>query len=129
MIQNILLILVLLLFVFLLSHEEKMNEFLYEKKNVKYFFLLFICYCIYQKYTILLFATVTVAGFYFIRHKGELFESIQEKVRTTMEHFDSSRKRIISPPQNKETVIEPFKEEIQKIKEMYDSIQDELKKL
>ena len=136
MLQNIILIIIIIILIFFISNEEKMNNLLSKKNYIKYLFLLLICYFIYQKYNFLL---LTLIFIFFIIYLGNFqdkidFDELKKNVIEKMEHFTNTEenKRLQiqqqQQQQQQKPVIEPFKDEIKKIKEMYDSIKNELKK-
>jgi Ca2+/Na+ antiporter len=145
MIQNIILITLLIFLIFLISNEPKIND-LISKKYVKYLFLLLIIYFIYQNYnfTLLLIAFLIII---FLNIDKKIFKNKYlniENYKDIFENFDSNSFDFIPFTHNKfETNIkedknnnidkvdkvEPFKNEVLKLKDLYENIKLEIKKL
>lgn len=119
MFQNIILIILLILLFFFISNEAKINE-ITNKNSIKYLFLLVIVYFIYQNYNlVLLIAAILILIFFNMDFKEKFLNNkylsfVKEKFSNSE---DSSEK------------IEPFKDNIMNIKELFNNIKMEIKKL
>ena len=153
MIQNIIFITLIIIVFFFVSNEEKLNNII-SKKNIKFLLILLIIYFVYQNYNIIL-LIIAILIFIFLNiennkylnlNKIESFKTIaleyykkwniKEKFSNnslyevkpyTHENKNKSNKEVII--NNKKKTIEPFKEEVTKLKELYENIQNEIKKL
>jgi hypothetical protein len=133
MIHNIILIILIILLFFFLSNDEKVNEFM-AKKNIKYLILLIIIYFIYQNYNLSILLILLLIFLFFnvdfkekiIKNKYlESFLNIGKIIKEKFENIDLEE---IKEEENKPK-IEPFKEEVTKLKDLYENIKMEIKKI
>jgi len=153
MFQNIILIILLILLFFFISNEKKINE-ITNKNSIKYLFLLVIIYFIYQNYNlVLLIAAILIVIFFnmdfkekFLNNKylsfikenfieydlkknknsslfNQLFSTEKNKELFSGENLDDNES------EKKTNKIEPFKDNIANIKDLFDNIKMEIKKL
>ena len=150
MMQNIILITLMILLIFFLSNETKINDII-NKKYIKYLFILVIIYFVKQNYNFtLLIVALLVIIFLNVDIKGKIennqyFESFSNNIKET---FDFIPYKIVSDlipdsvpdsvsdsvsdsdtDTKKSFVIEPFKKEVSNLKELYENIKIEIKKL
>lgn len=136
---NILLIVFIILLFFFMSNEKKVDEII-SKKNIKFILLLLIIYFIYQNYNI---GFLVILILIFIFFNTDLKEKIlnNKYIRDTYESFSneydikpyiSQEDNVSSEDEDKEkniNKIEPFKNEVLKLKDLYDNIKLEIEKL
>jgi hypothetical protein len=169
MMQNIILITLIIMLIFFLSNEEKINN-LISKKYIKYLFILLIVYFIYQNYNFTIIALVIIILIFLnvdIKEKFEnnsyltnfnidnfkkivldyykLFNSeVKKNKKISKELFQNNndsydfnpfieeKKNIHLVDKDREEAksnLEPFKNTISEIKELYNNIKDEINKL
>ena len=171
MLRNIILIIAIILLIFFMSNDVKLNN-LFEKKNIKYLFLLIIIYFIYQGYNLLiLLIIIFFIVFLYTDLKDRIFKSsylnkyeffkdvkiiINDYVKSkniNYEFFNNNDDYDVKPFINKnnkvdeENIInnnindnindndenkivnEPFKSEVIKIKDLYENIKLNIKKI
>lgn len=153
MIQNIILIILIILLFFFISNEKKLND-LFTKKYIKYLFILLIIYFIYQQYnlSILVIALLIVIGMNVdLKNKFSNYENYKNIIveyynNFSKEHFSDRDDYNVKPYKateeskeskesneisetNKSESIEPFKTEVIKLKDLYENIKLEIKKL
>ena len=133
MFQNIILIILIILLFFFLSNDQKVNEWM-AKKYIKYLFLLLILYFIYQNYNLsFLLIILLIFLFYNVDIKNKLinnkylenFLNLGKIIKEKFENFDFEEKM----EEEKKPKIEPFKEEVSKLKDLYENIKMEIKKI
>ena len=133
MFQNIILIILIILVFFFLSNDQKVNE-LIGKKSIKYLFLLLIIYFIYQNYNLSFLLIFLLIFLFFntdIKNKllnnkyFESFKGITDLIKEKFENFNFED----DIEEEKKPKIEPFKEEVTKLKDLYENIKMEIKKL
>jgi len=133
MFQNIILIILIILLFFFLSNDEKINN-LMSKKNIKYLFILIIIYFIYQNYNlsillilllIFLFCNVDFKNKILNNKYLESFKGLTSLIKEKFENFNFEDEI----EEEKKPKIEPFKEEVTKLKDLYENIKMEIKKL
>ena len=157
MIQNIFLIVLVIILFFFISNDKKMDQII-NKKYMKYLLLLLIIYFIYQNYNFGIFIAILII-FIFIntdlrndfkkRFANNKYLNLDEYSELAKEYFSNmnSSKEIpkssyevkpfipeeikISSKINSEDKkdIEPFRNEVAKLKEMYDNIKMEIKNI
>jgi len=134
MFQNIILIILIILLFFFLSNDEKVND-LMSKKYIKYLFILLIIYFIYQNYNLsLLLILLLIFLFYNIDFKNKIlnnkyFESFKDLSNIIKEKFENFDFEDDIEKDKKKVKIEPFKEEVTKLKDLYENIKMEIKKI
>ncbi len=144
MIQNILLIILIILLFFFISNEPKINEIV-SKKYIKYLFLLCIVYFIYQNYNLILLIVAILILIYFNvdfkeRFSNNKYLSKFNEIKESFSNFDfdidlgtdeKSSKSNCDGKNNdsKKNNIEPFREEVTKIKDLFENIKMEIKKI
>jgi hypothetical protein len=154
MIHNIVLIILIILLFFFISNEKKINDLL-SKKYIKYLILLIIVYFIYQKYNFVLLAiTILVIIFMNIDIKDKIlnnkylnnYESFKNLILDYHKEMFSNNESFDFEPytkeksnevselneiqnENEKKKIEPFKTEITKLKDLYENIKLEIKKI
>ena len=134
MFQNIILIILIILLFFFLSNDEKVND-LMSKKYIKYLFILLIIYFIYQNYNLsLLLILLLIFLFYNIDFKDKIFnnkyfESFKDLSNIIKEKFKNFDFEDDIEKDKKKVKIEPFKEEVTKLKDLYENIKMEIKKI
>jgi hypothetical protein len=130
-----------------MSNEKSINQ-LISKKYVKYLFILLIVYFVYQNYNLVILSVIFLLFFlvntnYKTNIKGKIvdyFNTLKEKVSEKFSNMDMDMdmnydfKPFIEEEKstnnsNSEKKIQPFKEEVLKIKEMYENIKLEINKL
>lgn len=164
--QNIILITLIIMLIFFLSNEEKIND-LISKKYTKYLFILLIVYFIYQNYNFTIIALVIIILIFLnvnIKEKFEnnsylenfnidnfkkialdyykLFNSevkknkkvSKELFKNKNESFDfnsfiEEKININKDSEEGKPNLEPFKDSISEIKELYDNIKEQINKL
>jgi hypothetical protein len=147
MIQDIILISLIIIIFFFISNGEKINT-LISKKYIKYLLVLLIIYFIYQKYNIVL-LVILILIFVFLNIENNKYILKFESFKNLMidyfnnykETFANDDKKIDFEPYKIEEVIEktdvkkekakiePFKEEVTKLKDLYENIKLEIKRL
>lgn len=152
MIQNIILISLIIIIFFFISNGEKINT-LISKKYIKYLLVLLIIYFIYQKYNIVL-LVILILIFVFLNIENNKyilkFESFKNLMVDYFNNYketfsnddkkDDDKKIDFEPYKIEETIektdikkeksnIEPFKEEVTKLKDLYENIKLEIKRL
>ena len=145
MIQNIILITLFILIFFFMSNEKNVNE-LISKKYMKYFILLIIIYFIYQNYNLVLLLIVLLVFLFFntdfkeklkknkyLEKFGNLsfFKNII-KEKFSNETLDINLENINDlneSKKNEDKKIEPFRDEVIKLKDLYENIKMQIKKL
>jgi hypothetical protein len=169
MMKNIILITLIIMLIFFLSNEEKIND-LISKKYIKYLFILLIVYFIYQNYNFTIIALVIIILIFLnvnIKEKFEnnsyltnfnidnfkkialdyykLFNSeVKKNKKISKELFQNNNDSFDFNPFVEEKIninvgdkdseeskpnLEPFKDSISEIKELYNNIKDEINKL
>jgi len=150
MFQNIILIILLILLFFFISNEKKINE-ITNKDSIKYLFLLVIVYFIYQNYNLVLLITAILILIFFNMDFKEKFlnNKYLSFIKENFIEYDSKKntnlsffKQLFGKENNKELFsgenvddneksnkIEPFKDNVQNIKDLFDNIKMEIKKL
>ncbi len=141
MIQNILLIILIILLFFFISNEPKINEIV-SKKYIKYLFLLCIVYFIYQNYNLILLIIAILILIYFNvdfkeRFSNNKYLSKFNEMKESFSNFDfdidlglgTDEKSSKSNGDSKKNNIEPFREEVTKIKDLFENIKMEIKKI
>ena len=150
MMQNIILITLMILLIFFLSNETKINDII-NKKYIKYLFILVIIYFVKQNYNFtLLIVALLVIIFLNVDIKGKIennqyFESFSNNIKETFDFIpykigsdlipDSVPDSVSDSVSDSDTdtkksfVIEPFKKEVSNLKELYENIKIEIKKL
>lgn len=140
MIQNILLISLIIVLIFFMSNETKMND-LVMRNYIKYLLPIFIIYFVYQNYNLsILVVVLLVIIFLNIDIGDKLNNNIYlSKLKegfskfTNIENFSNVYDiknlsfEIKSEEEKKDT--EPFKNEVMNIKELYENIRSEINKL
>lgn len=134
-----------------MSNERKINDYI-SKKYMKYLVLLLIIYFIYQNYNIIL-LIILILIFIFLniennkhlihyeKFKNIIIEYINnfDKPQTKKEKF-LNKETFVNPFPEKEILesnieekekqnIEPFKEEVTKLKDLYENIKLEINRL
>lgn len=128
MMQNIFLLSIIIILFFFISNERKINEIL-NKKHVKYLFLLVIIYFIYQKYNLVLLIVAILVVLYFNIDFEERFLN-NKYLLNIKEKFDNINKNENdNDTQDKKQNIEPFKQDVSKIRDLFENIKMEVKKL
>lgn len=151
MIQNIILIILIIILFFFISNEDKIND-IFTKKYIKYLFMLIIIYFVYQNYNftvlaiallILVFLNVDVKDKIINNKYLVNYESFKNIV---IDYYNNFKKESFSnkdydftpqtPDNNteydieeKKIEIEPFKDEVVKLKDLYENIKMEITKL
>jgi Ca2+/Na+ antiporter len=166
MMQNIILITLIIMLIFFLSNEEKIND-LISKKYTKYLFILLIVYFIYQNYNFTIIALVIIILIFLnvnIKEKFEnnsylenfnidnfkkialdyykLFNSeVKKNKKVSKELFKNKNESFDFNPFIEEKIninndseegkpnLEPFKNSISEIKELYNNIKEQINKL
>ena len=170
MMKNIILITLIIMLIFFLSNEEKIND-LISKKYTKYLFILLIVYFIYQNYNFTIIALVIIILIFLnvdIKEKFEnnsylanfnidnfkkialdyykLFNSeVKKNKKVSKELFQNNNDSYDFKPFIEEKKIdinvgdkdreeakpnlEPFKNSISEIKELYNNIKEQINKL
>lgn len=170
MMKNIILITLIIMLIFFLSNEEKIND-LISKKYIKYLFILLIVYFIYQNYNFTIIALVIIILIFLnvdIKEKFEnnsylanfnidnfkkialdyykLFNSeVKKNKKVSKELFQNNNDSYDFKPFIEEKKIdinvgdkdreeakpnlEPFKNSISEIKELYNNIKEQINKL
>lgn len=127
MLQNIILIILIIFMLFFISNDEKLNK-LINKKYIPYLFILLIVYFIYQQYNFILLVIVLMVIIF-------LNVNLKKKIRKIMndvkEKFDNFTEEDVKEkdPENETEKVEPFKNEVNKLKELYENIKLEITKL
>jgi hypothetical protein len=163
MIQNIILLSIIIILLFFVSNERKINEII-NKKHIKYLFLLIIIYFIYQNYNLVLLIIAVLIFLYFNIDSKERFLNNKYllKLKESIENFtteentikykkninidinnDINNNNIKNKNENKMNMlggeggydsnnknnIEPFREDVKKIRDLFENIKMEVKKL
>ena len=150
MFQNIILIVLLIILFFFISNEKKINE-ITNKDSIKYLFLLVIIYFIYQNYNlVLLIAAILILIFFnmdfkekflnnkylsFIKENFIEYDLKKNKSSSLFNKFfgKENNKELFSGENNndneKSNKIEPFKDNVANIKDLFENIKMEIKKL
>jgi hypothetical protein len=123
-----------------MSNEKSINRY-FTKQYVKYLFILLIVYFVYQNYNLVILSVILLLIFLMntnsktnIREKiVDYFHIFKEKF-SNMQDMDYDFKPFTEVEKstnhsNSEKKIQPFKEEVLKIKEMYENIKLEINKL
>ena len=146
MLMNIILIILIIIVLFFTSNEEKVND-LVSKKHIKYLLLLLIIYFVYQNYSILI-LVIAIMLFIFVNMSKNKYMDYYENFKNLIkEYYQDRKKKFLNETslngesttstlnesftnENKsKNKIEPFREEVTKLKELYDNIKSEIKKL
>jgi hypothetical protein len=140
MLQNIILIVLIIMLIFFISNEKKIND-LITKKYTKYLFLLLIIYFIYQGYNFVLLVIALLIVIFFnidIKEKFENNNLLSEIANKAMNYYNNYIKsdkkegflnQESENNENKKMNTEPFKNDIKKIKDLYENIKEEIKKI
>jgi len=155
MYENIIYIIFIIILLFFISNEEKINLF-FSRKYFKVLFLLLIIYFVYEKYNLLylmaLLLIIMILNIDWNRFKNNKYlKNIENFISDSPMSPRGDQSPILSPfniinfakkiktlektsellDENKNTSqkIEPFKENVENIKELYDNIQNEINKL
>lgn len=157
MIQNIILIILIIILFFFISNEDKIND-IFTKKYIKYLFMLIIIYFVYQNYNftvlaiallILVFLNVDVKDKiinnkylvsyesfknividYYNNFRRESFSNNKEETNQLNDYdFTPQIPQSINDNDEKQIQIEPFKDEVVKLKDLYENIKMEITKL
>ena len=133
MFQNIILIILIILLFFFLSNDQKVNNVI-SKNSIKYLFLLIIIYFIYQNYNLsILIIILLIFIFFNVDIKSKLlnnkylesFKGISYFIKEKFDNFQFEDDIV----DEKKPKIEPFKEEVTKLKDLYENIKMEIKKI
>jgi ABC-type multidrug transport system fused ATPase/permease subunit len=129
MFQNIILLVLVILLLFFISNEKKLND-LFSKNNIKYLFLLIIVYFIYQNYNLILLIIAILIVIYFNVDFSERFNNNKyfEMFKGIKEKFSNFSLNEEDNEEKKEN-IEPFREKVTNIKNLFDNIKMEIKKI
>lgn len=153
MFQNIILIVLLIILFFFISNEKKINE-ITNKDSIKYLFLLVIIYFIYQNYNlVLLIAAILILIFFNMDFKEKFLNNkYLSFIKENFIEYDLKKNKgsslfsqVFGKENNKELFsgenvddnesgkksnkIEPFKDNVANIKDLFDNIKMEIKKL
>ena len=140
MLQNIILIVLIIMLILFISNEKKIND-LITKKYTKYLFLLLIIYFIYQGYNFVLLVIALLIVIFFnidIKEKFENNNLLSEIANKAMNYYNNYIKsdkkegflnQESENNENKKMNTEPFKNDIKKIKDLYENIKEEIKKI
>jgi len=158
MIQNIFLIVLVIILFFLISNDKKMDQII-NKKYMKYLLLLLIIYFIYQNYNFGIFIAILVIFIFlntdlqkdfkkrFANNKYLYLDEYSELAKEYFSNMDSSKEipkssyevkpyipaaiETTSEVYNEDNTkdIEPFRNEVAKLKEMYENIKMEIKNI
>ena len=145
MIQNIILITLLILLFFFMSNEKSFNE-LVSKKYMKYLLLILIVYFIYQNYNIILLVIAVLAFLLFNTNFIEKLKTnkylenfknlslLKNFIKKNIEKFSNfdlnqSNDNNDTENNNQKKTVEPFKEEVLKLKDLYENIKMQINKL
>ncbi len=146
MFQNIILIVLLILLFFFISNEKKINE-ITNKDSIKYLFLLVIIYFIYQNYNlVLLIAAILILIFFNMDFKEKFLNNkylsfIKENFTNNIDSSNTNNENTLplfnklfsdenlNNNEKKINKIEPFKDNVTNIKDLFDNIKMEIKKL
>jgi hypothetical protein len=153
MINNIILIILIIILFFFISNENKIDN-LFSKKYIKYLLVLLIILFVYQNYNLgLLIGVILILMFLNVDMKTkfnknnlsyenfkdlltEYFISFKEKftnqyeVKPFQENKGMDLINILNESdESKKQKVEPFKTEVANLREMYDNIKLELKKI
>ena len=132
MLQNIILIILIIILLFFISNEKKIND-LISKKYIKYLFILLIIYFIYQKYNFTIFVVLLLILIFLnvdVKDKianNKFIPDYNGFKNLILESFSNETSEKSNSTNNQQ--IEPFKEKITKIKDLYENIKLEIKKL
>ena len=131
MFQNLILIVLIILLLFFMSNEKKIND-LFANKSIKYLFILLIIYFIYQQYNLsLLVIVLLVIIFLNVDMKNKFannYESIKNVIAEYYSNFNSEKFSNNEESEEKKD-LEPFRSEVIKLKDLYENIKLEIKKL
>lgn len=106
-----------------MSHEKKLNE-VTSNNSIKYLFLLVIIYFIYQNYNlVILIIAILIFMFFNIDFKERFLNN--KYISFIKENFSNY---IVENLDNKEK-IEPFKDNVMDIKNLFENIKMEIKKM
>jgi hypothetical protein len=136
MFQNIILLVLVILLLFFISNEKKINDLL-SKRNVKYLFLLIIIYFIYQNYNLILLIVAILIVIYFNVDFSERFNNnkyldIFKGLKEKFSNYSLSDEYDIDKSKNstkKNDDIEPFREKVSDIKNLFENIKNEINKM
>jgi predicted membrane protein len=153
MIQNIILIILIIILFFFISNEDRVND-IFTKKYIKYLFMLIIIYFVYQNYNFTVLAVaLLILVFLNVDIKDKIsnnkylsnYESFKNLVidyynNFKRETFSNSKEYDFTPQvpeynieenndEEKKIDIEPFKDEVVKLKDLYENIKMEITKL
>jgi len=130
MFQNIFLIILLILLFFFISNEPKINDIL-SKRYVKYFILLVIVYFIYENYNFILLIVSLLVVIYFNIDIKEKFVNNRflQNIKENFSDFSLNLGNDGTENTNKKQNIEPFKDKVIEIKNLFDNIKNEIKKI
>lgn len=146
MIQNIIFIILIIIIFFFISNERKINDYI-SKKYIKYLVILLILYFIYQNYNIVL-LIILILIFIFLNIDNNKYLT---QVKEYIDNFNTTKNKLkerfsnvkfdVKPYvpvkeeekediENKKKIsIEPFKEEVTKLKDLYENIKLEINRL
>ena len=129
MFQNIILLILIILLFFFISNEQKISNIL-QNKSVKYLFLLLIIYFIYENYNLILLIVAILVVIYFNIDFKEKF--INNKylsiIKESFSNIDLDGNDE-NEGNDKNIKIEPFKQEVVKIRDLFENIKMEIKKI
>ena len=129
MLQNIFLITLLILLFFFISNEKNINEIM-SKKYIKYLLILVIVYFIYQNYNLVLLIIAILITIYFNIDFKEKFNT-NKYISMVKEKFSNFKfeDEIDDESKIEKEKIEPFKENVSKIKDLFENIKMEIKRI
>ena len=130
MFQNIILLVLVILLLFFISNDKKINNIL-TKSNIKYLFLLIIIYFIYQNYNLILLIIAILIVIYFNVDFTERFNNNKylEIFKDIKEKFSNFSLNDDDESNDNKNNIEPFKEKVTDIKNLFENIKMEIKKI
>ena len=130
MFQNIILLVLVILLLFFVSNEKKLNE-LFSNNNIKYLFLLIIIYFIYENYNLILLIVAILIVIYFNVDFSERFKNNKYLgfFKDIKEKFSNFSLDDDEHEYNKKENIEPFREKVTDIKNLFENIKMEIKKI
>lgn len=152
MIQNIILICIIIVVIFFVSGGNKINDII-SKKHFKFLIILLIIFFIYQNYNFAIFVVILLIFIFFnmdnnkyldqtnmLNNLNEIFLSFKNFI-DKKENFDNENDDYEVKPFKEEKVvedkieieekpkIEPFRDEVKKLKNLYENIKEEMKKI
>jgi len=131
MIHNVILISLIIILIFFMSNETKINDVIM-RNYIKYLLPLFIIYFVYQNYNLSILVVVLLIIVFLNMNIGDKLNnnSYFTKIKENFSNVYNTNKLSFDLSGNDEDKkTEPFKNEVLNIKELYENIRNEMNQL